>query len=408
MRMRRAVVLLATLAAVVLLAAWPAAATLATPAGATVAAAQQGETVEATIIDFNFDPKPLRVKAGTTVRWTNTGARPHTATDRGGTFDTKPISPGKTGQVTFSVPGRYQYFCRINPAKMNGEVIVTAGDEPAKVNRIQALDPALPGKKLSFDPSKLEVAAGSTILLANVGGKPHTITADDGSFDSGVVTPGAEGGRFAGTNATITLSKPGTFPFHCEIHPEAMKGVLTVTGGEGQEDAGGGEEQAQASNAPAKISIDMQDFAFEPPEISVAPGDKVTWNNTGQAPHTATFDDIPLDTRNIDAGGDATLTAPTKPGSYSYKCNIHPARMRAVLVVVGQNIADPTARNEPAARDVAKAAATAEDGGGGGGGGGDGGGSGSVSWFALTTGVLGAFAAGFGISAFVRGRSDTS
>jgi plastocyanin len=400
MQMRRAVVLLATLAGVLLLAAWPAAATLSTPAGATVAAAQQGETVEATIIDFNFDPKPLRVAAGTTVRWTNTGARPHTATDRGGTFDTKPISPGKTGQVTFSVPGRYQYFCRINPAKMNGEVIVTAGDEPAKVSRIQALDPALPGRKLSFDPSKLEVAVGSTILLANVGGKPHTITADDGSFDSGVVTPGAEGGRFAGTNATVTLSKAGTFPFHCEIHPAAMKGVLTVTGeeGEGQEGAAG-DEQAQASNAPAKISIDMQDFAFKPPEISVAPGGKVTWKNTGQAPHTATFDDIPLDTKNIDSGGDATLTAPTRPGSYSYKCNIHPGQMRAVLVVVGQNVADPTAKNEAVARDVAKAAATAEDGGGGGSG---------VSWFALTTGVLGAFAAGFGISAFVRGRSDSN
>jgi hypothetical protein len=26
--------------------------------------------------------------------------------------------------------------------------------------------------------------------VANVGGKPHTLTADDGSFDTGVVDPG--------------------------------------------------------------------------------------------------------------------------------------------------------------------------------------------------------------------------
>jgi plastocyanin len=400
--MKRAALLLATSTAVLLLAALPAVATMSAPAGVAAAAAQDGKTVDAKIIDFNFSPAPLRVEVGTTVKWTNTGARPHTATDRGGTFDTKPISPGKSGSVTFSVPGRYQYFCRINPAKMNGEVIVTAA-EPAKVNRIQAFDPALPGKKLSFDPSKLEVPVGSTLLLANVGGKPHTITADDGSFDSGIVNPGAEGGRFAGNNATITLNKAGSFPFHCEIHPAAMKGVLTVTGEEGAAEDQGGEDQAQASNAPAKTSIDMQDFAFDPAEVSVAPAGKVTWKNTGQAPHTATFDDIPLDTKTIEAGGDVTLTAPSKPGSYSYKCNIHPGQMRAVLVVVGQNVADPTAKKkEPVAREVAKAAATADDGGGGGGPGG------GVSWFALTTGVIGAFAAGFGISAFVRGRSDTT
>ena len=72
--------------------------------------------------------------------------------------------------------------------------------------------------------------AGSTILFANVGGKPHTLTADDGSFDTGVVTPGAEGGRFAGSNATVPCQQPGTIPFHCEVHPAAMKGTLTVTG----------------------------------------------------------------------------------------------------------------------------------------------------------------------------------
>lgn len=405
-RVRQALVLLSLLGAALLLAALPAAATLIPKAGVSVPA-QRGETVNAEIIDFDFSPKPLRIEVGTTVRWKNTGARPHTATDRGGTFDTKPIAPGETGQVTFTAPGRYQYFCRINPAKMNGEVVVSGGNEVAKVARIEAFDPspepALAGKKLSFGPNKLEVPVGSTVLLANVGGKPHTLTADDGSFDTGVVTPGAEGGRFAGNNATITVSKPGSFPFHCEVHPEEMKGVLTVTGDAEAEEADEGAAPAQASDAPSKINIDMVDLAFKPPEISVAPNGEVTWRNTGAAPHTATFDDIQLDTKTIDAGKDVTLTAPAKPGSYSYKCNIHPARMRAVLVVVGQNIADPTEKKaQVAARGATGAEAAGDDGGGGD----AGGGSGGVSWFALTTGVIGAFAAGFGISAFVRGRSD--
>ena len=48
----------------------------------------------AKVVDFGFDPVESSVDVGTTVTWTNNGARPHTVTDRGGTFDTGPVSPG--------------------------------------------------------------------------------------------------------------------------------------------------------------------------------------------------------------------------------------------------------------------------------------------------------------------------
>jgi plastocyanin len=353
-------------------------------AGAAALAAQSAGGQAAKIIDFDYQPDPLKVTVGTKVTWTNTGSRPHTVTDRGGTFDTNAIQPGRSGSITFTVPGSYAFFCRINPSKMNGVIEVTAGAQPSRVNRIQALDPALPGEKLRFDPSELQVPAGSTLLVANVGGKPHTLTADDGqSFDTGTITPGPDGGRFAGTNATITLSKPGRFPFHCEVHPKAMKGVLTVVGGQ----APGG---APASSAPRQASVDMRDFAFDKQEVSVAPGGQVTWKNGGQAPHTATFDDVRLDTGTVAPGGQAKLTAPDKPGSYSYKCSVHPARMRGVLVVVGANTADPT-------QPLAAAAPAAASGTGGDGGS-------ALSYLALVSAAVGAFLAGFGVSAFVRAR----
>jgi plastocyanin len=288
------------------------------------------------------------------------------------------------------VPGNYAYFCRINPAKMNGVVQVTAGAQPSRVNRIQATDPAREGDKLRFDPPQLEVQAGSTLVVANIGGKPHTLTADDGSFDTGTITPGAEGGRFAGTSATLTLPKAGTFPFHCEVHPAAMKGVLTVTG----EAAAGGGGAAAASTAPNQASVSMQDLKFVEPEVSVAPGGEVTWKNDGKAPHTATFDDVQLDTGTVQPGAQGKLTAPDKPGSYSYKCTVHPAAMRAVLVVPDANTPDPTEEVAPAA----PAAAT--------GGGGDGEDRSALSYLALVTGAVGAFLAGFGVSAFVRRRSE--
>jgi plastocyanin len=381
MRALRLLPLLA-LTGLVLLAAPAAAAAPVAPA-----AAQAGEEA-ARIVDFDFAPRELTVAAGTTVRWSNTGQRPHTATDRGGTFDTKPIDPGASAEVTLSTPGTYFYFCRINPAKMNGTLVVEPGADPARAVRVQAVDPGQIGDKLRFDPPELTVAAGTTLLVANVGGKPHSLTADDGAFDTGIIDPGAEGGRFAGKNASVTLNQAGTFRFHCEIHPAAMKGVVTVTG----EAAPGG--PVRASAGPREIDVGAVDFAFEPKDASVAAGGTVTVSNRGQAPHTMTLDDVDADTGNIEPGSSAELTAPDAPGSYSYRCTVHPGRMRGVLVVLGRDTEDPNAQA------AAPPPAAAPAGGGGPGGG--------VSAFVLATAVIAAFLGGIGISAFaLRRRAAT-
>ena len=368
-RTRYLLVVLSVLALQVLLPALP-------------AGAQEAGGIE--IVDFDFAPKTSTIKAGTKVTFTNTGDRPHTATDRGGTFDTQPIAPNGKATVTFSAPGTYFIFCRINPSKMNGTVKVEPGDEPAKVSRVQAVDPGNTGEvNFRFDPAQLEVAAGSTVQVANVGGKPHTFTADDGSFDTEVIAPGAEGGRFAGKNASITVREPGRFPFHCDVHPK-MKGVLTVTG-EATE-----EGPAAASAGARKGEVKMADFSFDPAQLSVAPEAEVTFPNGGAVPHTATFDDIKLDTNVVQPGASGTVTAPAEPGSYSYKCNIHPAKMRGVIVVLGPG------QDDPAPAPVAAVAPAV--GGGGGGGGGPGGG---VTTLALVAAIVASLLGGFGLAAFM-------
>jgi plastocyanin len=365
-------------------------ASVAAPAPAAVPAASAQDAGTAEIIDFDFSPRRLTVEAGATVAWSNTGERPHTATDRGGTFDTKPIAPGASAEVTLSAPGTYFYFCRINPAKMNGVLTVEPGADEARTARVQAIDPGQTGDKLRFDPDELSVAAGTTLLVANVGGKPHTLTADDGSFDTGIIDPGAQGGRFAGDNASVTLNQAGTFKFHCEIHPAAMKGVVTVTG----EAAAAG--PAQASAGPREVDVGAADFAFEPKDASVAAGGKVTVTNNGQAPHTMTLDDVDLDTGNIEPGASADLTAPDAPGSYSYRCAVHPGRMRGVLVVLGRDTEDPNAQAAAPAPVPAPAS------------GGGGGPSGGVTAFVLATAVVAAFIGGIGVSAFaLRRRTAT-
>lgn len=71
-----------------------------------------------------------------------------------------------------------------------------------------------------FELSSTTAAAGAEVTFDNQDGTAHTLTADDGSFDTGPVA--------AGESATVTApSAPGTYAFHCEIHP-SMTGELTV------------------------------------------------------------------------------------------------------------------------------------------------------------------------------------
>jgi plastocyanin len=71
----------------------------------------------------------------------------------------------------------------------------------------------------TFQPARLEVPRGATVTWTNQGQVIHTVTANDGSFDSGEIDSGARG--------SITFSRPGTYQYHCTPHP-FMKGVIVV------------------------------------------------------------------------------------------------------------------------------------------------------------------------------------
>jgi len=75
-----------------------------------------------------------------------------------------------------------------------------------------------------FDPPDAAIAPGDKIIWINKGRAPHTVTADDGSFDSGVLNPGE--------TYTVTFLGSGTVTYHCTIHPN-MVGSVSVGGGAG-------------------------------------------------------------------------------------------------------------------------------------------------------------------------------
>jgi plastocyanin len=71
-------------------------------------------------------PNTLRVKAGTTVRWTNYDDVKHNVTSQGGPqrFASKDFGPGGYFQIKLTHPGLVLFRCTIHPATMNGAIEV--------------------------------------------------------------------------------------------------------------------------------------------------------------------------------------------------------------------------------------------------------------------------------------------
>jgi plastocyanin len=70
-----------------------------------------------------------------------------------------------------------------------------------------------------YNPDPVRVAAGGKVIWLNQDSAPHTATADDGSFDTGTIDEGKL--------KSETFKTPGTFTYHCEIHPQ-MHGTIEV------------------------------------------------------------------------------------------------------------------------------------------------------------------------------------
>jgi plastocyanin len=72
----------------------------------------------------------------------------------------------------------------------------------------------------AFSPTPITLTRGSTVTWTNLDGVAHLVTADDGSWGSGIL---GQGGSFS-----HIFTSPGTHPYHCAMHP-FMKGTAVVT-----------------------------------------------------------------------------------------------------------------------------------------------------------------------------------
>jgi plastocyanin len=83
--------------------------------------------------------------------------------------------------------------------------------------------------------------------------------------------------------------------------------------------------------APVQVVID--NFTFDPPELTVAAGTEVKWVNRDDVPHTATSTAKPraFDSGTLDTDGTFAHVF-DRPGVYEYYCAVHPKMTGRVVV----------------------------------------------------------------------------
>ena len=92
-------------------------------------------------------------------------------------------------------------------------------------------------------------------------------------------------------------------------------------------------EMKNVDSTDKQNKIEIKDFAFNPQTITVKSGEKVTWINRDEEPHTVVSVQKQFKKSTaLDTDQEFTITAGA-PGTYSYFCSVHP-KMTGTIVVV--------------------------------------------------------------------------
>lgn len=166
-------------------------------------------TVEIKTMAF---PANTPVEKGDTVTWINRMPMNHTVTADNGAFDSGALGNNKSFSHVFQDAGVVAYHCKIHP-NMKGKVTATAAAAAAAATH------KIDITKMAF-PASTAVAKGDTVVWTNQMSMNHTVTADDGSFDSGVL----------GKDKSFSqvFQNAGSVDYHCDIHPN-MTGKIVVS-----------------------------------------------------------------------------------------------------------------------------------------------------------------------------------
>jgi plastocyanin len=93
-----------------------------------------------------------------------------------------------------------------------------------------------------------------------------------------------------------------------------------------------GEMKEADTTSNQQNRIEIKDFAFNPQTLTVKSGEKITWINRDEEPHTVVSVEKQFKKSTaLDTDQEFTITAGV-PGTYTYFCSVHP-KMTGTIVV---------------------------------------------------------------------------
>ena len=87
----------------------------------------------------------------------------------------------------------------------------------------------------------------------------------------------------------------------------------------------------KAAPAVSSAAVDIGNFTFDKPSLTVRTGTVVTWTNDDDIPHTIVAQDGRFKSKVLDTGERFSFTF-AKPGQFGYFCSLHP-RMTGTIIV---------------------------------------------------------------------------
>jgi amicyanin len=122
-------------------------------------------------------------------------------------------------------------------------------DAPAtKPKAIAAASGSVTIADFNFSPASITIDVGDTVTWNNSGPTPHSATANDGSFDTGILKRGQSGSH--------TFNEAGTYSYICTPHPY-MKGTVVVQAAQsGGDSSGSGSAAAGDTGSTGATSAD--------------------------------------------------------------------------------------------------------------------------------------------------------
>jgi plastocyanin len=175
----------------------------------------------------------------------------------------------------------------------------------ADANTVTIDDSSGDPQKWAYKPTEITVTAGSKVKWVNEGAQPHTVSADDKSFDSPQMN--------RGDAFEFTFASAGEFTYYCKPHPW-MKAKVKVTPGAAPPPAPTTPETAPPpapaapppGEAPPPAPAAPPPGPAAPPPAPAAPPAKAT----AAAPTTTTITSPAATTATAPAAATPTTAAP--------------------------------------------------------------------------------------------------